>query len=292
MSITQPGIYEMTAAEYHADPCPQPSLSSGIGRTLLRQSAMHAYAGHPKLGGCARTPSAAMEAGSVIHKLLLGRGDHIEIVEAEDWRTKAAKDARDRIRERGNIPMLHGDYADMESAASAMRRQINAHPDAAFLNKPGCSEAVVIWQEQGIWCRAMVDRLPDDPRLPIGDVKTTGKSAAPEDFSRTIERDYAFQAAFYMRGVAAVRGIMPFEMRFIVAEQNPPHGVSVMVAAPSLMMIAGAEVERAIRRWGECLRSGEWPGYPQKIAYVEASPWRAALEEERAQLDEWEQEAA
>ena len=34
MTITAPGIYEMPADIYHADPCPEPSLSSTGARTL------------------------------------------------------------------------------------------------------------------------------------------------------------------------------------------------------------------------------------------------------------------
>ena len=38
-------------ATYHADPCIEPSASSGILRLLMDRTPMHAHAAHPRLGG-------------------------------------------------------------------------------------------------------------------------------------------------------------------------------------------------------------------------------------------------
>ena len=32
--VPGPGFYSMSAAQYHADPCPEPSLSSSIAKVL------------------------------------------------------------------------------------------------------------------------------------------------------------------------------------------------------------------------------------------------------------------
>ena len=50
--VPGPGIYPgISAADYHADCAPEPSLSSSIARTLLAQSPLHAYHAHPRMGG-------------------------------------------------------------------------------------------------------------------------------------------------------------------------------------------------------------------------------------------------
>jgi hypothetical protein len=36
------------------------------------------------------------------------------------------------------------------------------------------------------------------------------------------------------------------------------------------------KVERGIKVWRECLKSGVWPGYPQTIYTVEPMPWNLA----------------
>jgi len=48
-TISKPGVYDIPDKEYHADPCPVPSLSSTLARTLLNQSPLHAWTKHPRL---------------------------------------------------------------------------------------------------------------------------------------------------------------------------------------------------------------------------------------------------
>src|SRR5215831_5713580 len=48
MSVT-PGVYAMPAAQYHADPCPTPSLSASIIKLICLDSPAHAWTAHPKL---------------------------------------------------------------------------------------------------------------------------------------------------------------------------------------------------------------------------------------------------
>ena len=44
----------MSMDEYHADPCPTPSLSSGIARVLWANTPMHAWFKHPRLNKACR----------------------------------------------------------------------------------------------------------------------------------------------------------------------------------------------------------------------------------------------
>ena len=67
-----PGIYEIPATEYHADPCPEPSLSASVARTLIDRSPLHAWMQHPKLGGQQEEkPAARMSLGSAAHSVIL-----------------------------------------------------------------------------------------------------------------------------------------------------------------------------------------------------------------------------
>lgn len=268
----------MTAEEYHADPCPEPSLSSGIAKLLIRRSPLHAHAAHPRFGAAERDATKAMDAGSILHRMILGAGGDYEAVEADDWRIKAAKDARDEIRAAGRTPVLARELDGLRDAAEAALAQMRQHPDLEAFFAPGTSEAVITWREGETWFRCMVDRLPANKRAPWFDIKTTGMSAAPVDFQRAMMRDHAFQGAFYRRPAAAL-GYAPAPFLFVVVEQKPPHAVSVMTAASSLRIIAENEVERAVNLWGQCMRTGEWPGYAQTTAHVEAPAWALAAEE-------------
>lgn len=274
--ITTPGFYNISEAEYHADPCLTPSLSSGIARKLVRQSPMHAWHAHPRLNpaGGDDFNSDAADAGTILHKMLLGKGADIVEIDAPDWRTKAAKEAREEARTAGKVPVLAEKLAELHECAKAARRQIEAHPDGCMLFEPGSSEQAMIWREGQSWCRALVDRTPNDPRLPLIDLKTTGMSAAPGEWERRLVSEYAFQAAFYERGAQALDRANRHPMLFIVIETAAPYAVSVMACAPSLRAIADAEVQRGINLWQHCTSTQSWPGYPAQTAYVDAPAWR------------------
>src|SRR6185503_15222345 len=100
------GILNCSIDEYHNDPCETPSLSASIAKLLIDKSPMHAHAAHPRFGGEKYESSAAQDAGTLIHRLLLGAGKDIETIDADDYRTNAAKAARDAAKAAGRIPVL------------------------------------------------------------------------------------------------------------------------------------------------------------------------------------------
>ena len=102
------GIYEIPATEYHLeipsteyhlDPCPEPSLSASVARTLIDRSPLHAWMQHPKLGGQQEeSQPARMSLGSAAHSVILeGDWNSIMFIVADSFRTKAAQARRDQI---------------------------------------------------------------------------------------------------------------------------------------------------------------------------------------------------
>jgi len=51
-------------------------------------------------------PTPAMDAGSAFHALLLNNGPQVQVVEARDWRTDAARAQRDAAHKAGRVPLL------------------------------------------------------------------------------------------------------------------------------------------------------------------------------------------
>jgi len=282
MGINKPGVYDIPAERYHADPVEAVSLSSGIAKKLIRQSPMHAHYAHPRLGGNnERKPTRAMDDGSILHGLLLGKGGDFVVINADDFRGKEAQRQRDEAHAAGKSPILAHKLEGLHEVARAARKQIEKHPDASMLFAPGKPEQVMVWEENGIWFRSMADWKLNDLAMPLVDLKTTGLSASPEDWQRRLIAEYAFQDAFYARGFKAIHGITPPPMIFIVIETDAPYGVSVMACAPCLRHLAAAEVERAVQMWRHCIKTDQWPGYPKHTAYVEAPVWAMKQHEER-----------
>lgn len=287
MIIIEPGLYDLPESIYHSDPLPEPSLSHSIARVILSKSPMHAKYAHPRLNPSheASTPTDAMVAGTALHSLILGKGAKIAPIDADDFRGKAAKEARDNAVSAGQIPVLTHKLAALRMCAATAKDQILSHPDLMGFYSEGKTESVMAWQESGIWCRSMIDRLPLDPRYPVFDLKTTATSASPEEWQKRLVSEYATQAAFYLRGLKAIKQPRR-EFFFVVVECNEPFGLSVFTPDASLMEYANQEIERAISIWRQCMKTGDWPGYSQNVAYVSAPAWLLMRQEERALRDE------
>lgn len=293
MTITAPGLYEMPESEYHADPCPEASLSRSIAMKLIRESPLHAHYAHPRLGGGdAMDASDAMDMGTVVHGLVLGTGRRVVPITAvygdkhelagqpvRDLRTKAAQEQADAIRRAGGVPILPSALQTCRDAADSLLLRMRENPDCAPFFGPARSEIVVIGEEGGFWFRCMIDRLPDDPAAPPYDLKLTEMSARPQAWERRIQLEYAAQCAFYRR-VLKMAGQSRPPLLFCVGELKPPHGVAVMAADAALRVLAEAEVERAIETWKVCLSAGQWPGYPPYTHHVGPTTWQMMQHEQ------------
>ncbi len=285
MAISEPGIYDMPAAEYHADCCPEPSLSSSLARVLLAQSPWHSWQASPRLNpGYVAEESERFDIGTAIHSLLLEGESDFVIIDAADWRKKDAQAARDQARAEGRTPLLARQWADVQAMAETARRQFAAHEERPQPFANGKPEQTLIWREEDVWCRARLDWLADDYRT-IDDLKSTAASANPDAWGRLLwSSGYDVQAAFYLRGLRALTGI-DARFRFVPIEVDPPYALSVIGLAPDALALAERKVARAIGLWRECLNANAWPGYPNRCCYVEAPPWIEAQWTEREWRD-------
>ena len=269
LAIKQPGIYSIPMERYLADPCPQPSLSSGIIHAICSESPLHAFTQHPRLNpGAAGEEKEIMDVGTIAHALLLEGISKAIVLDFPDWRTKASKEAREAARASGQVPILAAKYDAVMRMIRAARQQLNEHKEAhdAFTN--GLPEQTIIWQEEGLWCRARPDWLHDSHAI-MDDYKTTGATANPEVLSRTLfTNGWDIQDAWYRRGLKAITG-KDAQFRFIVQETYAPHALSVIALGPDVLMLAEKKIMFAMDVWRACLEEDRWPGYPTRTCYAE-----------------------
>lgn len=275
--MINPGLLtDMTADEYHADPCPEPSLSSSIARIMIDQSPRHAWHAHPRLGlrvDDADAPSRAMMIGTAAHKLILGRGREIARIEAGDFKGGAARAARDEAIAAGKSPILIGDYGDAVEIAGSFAEQISRIEDCQGFGKADSEVVGIAHDLSGVWLRGMFDKFEDRGSTAIiWDVKTTGQSASPYGIGRKIaDMGYDVQAALYERIVATLRPelIGRIAFRFAFIENTAPHLLTVAELDSAGLEIGRRKVAAAIAMWGRALETNNWPGYPAKIIRAE-----------------------
>ncbi len=288
-----PGAYKMSMEEYQADSMPpEPSLSrSGI--IDLLDCPARAFANNSRLNPPGEDDEEPGEdkfsVGVASHSLLLEGLDNAFVVDPKDhpgakgaipkgWTTNEMKEARDAIRSAGKIPLLPKQYLKVCGAVEAAKKAIRecSELEITDLQKDGETEISYFWQESnGIWCRIRPDFLRADKKL-ILDVKFTDTSVNPDYYSNQIGRmGYGIQDIFYSRGIHAVEKVKP-DFVILAVEVKPPHfcsfhGLDLMNAD-----MCEQKVEWGIAKWKECLATGLWPSYSNRIHYAEAKPWTLA----------------
>lgn len=271
--ITEPGVYEIPAEVYHADPILGGSLSSSGARRLLPPSCPALFR-HEQLHG--RKTRRVFEIGHAAHALVLGTGPELVKVEADNWRTKAAQEKAAEARARGAVPLLPDEYAEIHAMADALR----AHPVARALFDPdyGRAEQSLIWRDgpSGIWRRAMLDWLPDagPGRLIVPDYKTT-TCAAPSELSKTVHKwGYHQQHAWYVDGAQALDlGDQDAAFVFVFQEKTAPYLVTVIELDALALRIGRERNRQAIEVYAQCSESGVWPDYSNEVESVPLPVW-------------------
>lgn len=274
-TITKPGVYDLPASVYLRDPVPTElggSLSNS-GIKLLLPPNCPAIFDHAR-----RNPVFAdhFDFGHAAHAKVLGVGAEIVTIHADDWRGKAAKEAKDKAHAEGKTPLL----AKQAAVVDAMAAKVREHPVAAALLDPtyGKPEQAVFAQDQrtGVWLRAMFDWLPNpsDGRLILVDYKTTADNGNPDLFDRTMANfGYHRQAAFY-RDIAAAVGLDDDPaFLFIVQSKEAPYLVSVVEPDQDAVRTGQKENRAAIDVYAQCTATGTWPGFGNDISAVTLPPW-------------------
>lgn len=240
-------------AEYHAD---RASLSVSGAKLILKAPALYRHRlDHP-------TTSDAFDFGTAAHALVLGAGASMEPVAADDWRSKTARDERDRIRAEGAVPLLTKDYQRVRDMADAL----SSHTLAMRLLTGGRPEvsAYAVHEPTGVLRRCRYDYLAARHAT---DYKTTA-CAEPGAFAAACARyGYHQQAAWYL-DVADALGQPLDAFAFIAQEKEPPYLVTV-VELDDAAIRRGRELnDRALERFRDCTASGIWPGYQAADTYA------------------------
>lgn len=262
--VDEPAIYEnMPADFYHADPAPAPGSLSSTGAHLLATTcpAVFAYRrANPER-------KRVFDVGTASHLMVLepeklagavsvvgdGKGG-----EAEDYRTKAARDNRDAIYEDGKVPLLR---SEMDTLL-AMREALWTHPIGSVAFRDGKPEQSIFWRdaEFGCWRRSRPDWMPASGDYLIN--WKTAASADPEDIQMALWRHgYAQKCEWEMSAVEAVTGRRPAKFCLLVQAKTPPYPVTPVWVRQEALEWGRILNRRACSIFAWCSEHNSWPGY-------------------------------
>jgi hypothetical protein len=283
--ITAPGLVpDMDEDWYHADPVQGGSLSVSGAKLLLPPNCPAIYKHrreHPK-------HTRSMDLGTVVHGMILGTGQPVQVIDADSYRTKAAQQARDAATAEGFVPMLAAEH----DRAAVIAQAVRDHDIAGGLFAEGDAEQSMFWpdEEFGIWLRGRIDWLTHFDGVPtIADLKTSA-DASPQEFARSAAKfGYWMQDPWYRDGLGRLLGCDPDEIDFIFAvvqtDPDKPHLVMTYRLTPEHADL-GRETGRIAREmYRDCTASGNWPAWSESIEDLPLPGW-AVRDIERG-INEW-----
>lgn len=281
MKITAPGLYrEFDGEAYFADPTPTASLTQSVAKVLIEQSPLHAKMLHPKLSPPTEDDepepyNKAKAVGNAAHKLMLGRGKLIAVIEHDNFTTKAAKEARQEAVAAGREPVLAKHHETAERMVLAARGQLAQIEGCERAFREGDAEVVIAACEDDLWLRSMIDWITPDLREVV-DYKTSGMSASPYATGKLMaSAGWHVQAAMHERILDAIDPKNAGRRRclYVCQENEAPFALTVNEIGEAALTIGRKMIDYAVNVWRECLATGEWPAYPLRIIRPELPGW-------------------
>lgn len=271
--------------DYLQDPGETPSLSASIAHVLCQEAPLHAWQAHPRFGaaGVVDRHTDATERGTVIHRLLLGRGATIVPLAFDNWKTKAARAQREEVGREGKLPILAHRFVEYRRVAEIYLDKIaKLDPSCNVVLGSEETEVTAIWKQSGVLCRCRIDHLRSR-ELIIDDIKTSA-SVRPDYVERTMVT-YGLDIQ-WASNVSALEHLVPgaagrVKMRFLFLEAQPPYDVVHYEPAGDLAELGRRRWARAIDTWAPCLEADVWPGHSRHTLRVSAPAWFLAQEQDR-----------
>jgi len=279
----EPGIhYAMPRQQYDE----LPAFNQSTLKRMIQDTPAHAR--HAQL--FPEPPSDAMVLGLAFEALLLG-GDPEYQAHYSTWqglrrqgKEWEAFEARELAA--GKIILTTA----QDQAAKLMVLSIREHATASRLfSRGGAAQAVLVWDEGGLPCKARLDQLFTDDWPTIGDLKTAS-SIKTEDLERAIVNyGYDVQAAFYKRGAKAlglgerVNYLLSFiesggnaaypKPGIVNAAGQPRFAVRVLEIDDRTVARGTQLVEAGLDLYRSCRACGRWECYSDRVERISAPAW-------------------
>lgn len=263
-TVTKPGVFTLTDADYFADPVPAGSLSHSGAKVLLAPGCPALFHYQQSHG---RPDKAVFDFGRAAHRLVLGDGADIAVIPDEllssngAVSTTRAKEFVAKARAEGKTPLVSSDAQTVDDMAEALTNNPLA---MGLLSRPGVSEAALFALDtrDDVWLRGKIDRLPDADgrRLLVTDYKTA-PTADPDQFTRAVwNYRYFSQSAWYIDLIRALDIADDIAFMFIVQAKEPPYLSFVADLEPAAIRAGRARNREAIALYADCRRRDVWPG--------------------------------
>lgn len=262
--VEHPGLYPDLSLLYHNEQLTPTRHLSQSGIKVIVQQTPFDY-----INPTERT-SDEMDFGSVVHSLALGKLQRFAVSPYDDYRTKEARQWKADMAADNMIPIKSDKFREAATIADLIQSKL-----AALLGAEYETELPFFWTEDDTWCGGMMD-VWCPSRLTCIDVKVT--SAVHNPASKMASFGWDIQSAWTQRGLNAILPEHSGRIRFanLLIKPEAPFTSRVVMLNEAWRHSAEMECLRGLRIFQECMRTGNWPGYPDSIEMLDAPAWMLA----------------
>lgn len=218
-----------------------------------------------------KTETAAMTLGRALHTMVLEPDkvkDRIIVApETINKRTNKGKEEWAALVTSGKDILKAQDFAQL----GAMAERLRLHEELTARLKRGRKELTILWEMDGIKCKARLDLVADNMAFDIKTSRRTNEHGMRTDI---VNFGYDLKAAWYLLA-ATQAGLNNGSMMWVWAfvENVPPFEPSMWVMDPDWQKNATDAIMTAWARFRECYRSNNHPGHHTGIKTMHAPNW-------------------
>jgi|GEM_PF-3590868 len=297
--ITAPGFYNISLDRHHSQPCDGPSLTSGVLRKMELATPADVWA-FSKLNPdrWEQEDKTALRLGRAMAAYVEGGMDEVSkhflvLPEDKPRRPTAAQIAAynsGKITDANKASVefwakMDADPRDQITDAEQkmienMGKVLAADPMASAV-MGGIPEVTMAYQDDqtGLWLLSRPDTVNFDGT--VTDYKKINTQGRPFNYrvldNRITDHGYDMQLAFAAEVFELLTGEWPTSAGVIAQWDAPPHHVILREISEEDLRIGQFRNRRAINRFAECLRSGNWPGPGDDPGVYQRPQWQREL---------------
>lgn len=261
----------MPAPAYHAIK----ALSAGMIWTMDSECALKAWLASPWNPNREAVNNTHFDVGTAAHLAVLE--PHLLAERAvlhgfDDYRTNAAKEARDGAYRDGKTPLKPAEWGVVEGVQQA----IQEHRGAAHWFAGTLPEVTLTWEWNGMLCKCRPDALAVDNSYVL-DLKTANTCNPRAIARKAFNEGWFVRAAWYMAGVKEATGTLPDKYLFVAVEKDAPYIVEIYELDQRSLMLGDQIIGKTLGRTLECFNADRWPGYGDGgVTTLQLPSWQMA----------------
>lgn len=269
MENPKPGIYfDVRFEDYKS----WPAINNSVLKILSDDRRCPAHAKFYMDNGRPDTPALAF--GRALDCFILEPTRFVELYNVCPDCDKRTKEGKAIAAEFESAKQPHqeiitqSNYTDIIAIASSVMQS-----QAMRLIRGGKSQVCLVWidDETGLTCKARLDYWQESIPM-ITDLKST-QDASPDGFGFDVFKyGYYQQAGFYCMGAEKLTGYDTCFAIFAI-EKDEPFVHSTFELGPKTIQAGRNAARSALRKYKECLDSGTWPQYSDKIVMLDMPSW-------------------